>query len=132
MKEEPKLTAEWLMKRGYTFSAAARRLGVSTVQVSQVVHGKRSSRSLEAKLLALPPRKFVCREKISPTRSLNAMKAKQLNFLFVLMARSALSIYNHSIAARIKGLTSDDLHDLDTHCGAIENLARQLRERITH
>lgn len=133
MKEEPKLTAEWLMKRGYTFSAAARRLGVSTVQVSQVVHGKRSSRSLEAKLLALPPRKFVYSEKISPTlpvlesprRERPGMSAQETLDLMEPVAAFVATLCNKYK----KGLTPpENLQQLLNFCRLLEKMARDLTD----
>lgn len=63
--QEQTLSTAWLHAKGWTLAAAARRFGVSTVHVHLVVNGKRESNSLKEKLLALPDRAFLVRERIT-------------------------------------------------------------------
>ncbi|MBQ3144381.1 MAG: hypothetical protein IJB89_07695 [Akkermansia sp.] len=63
--QEQTLSTKWLRAKGWTLAAAARRLCVSTTHVYLVVNGKRESNSLKKKLLALPRRVFIERERIT-------------------------------------------------------------------
>lgn len=55
----------WLYAKGYTVSAAARKIKRSTGHVNQVLHGKRESRAVLAALAALPQRPLRMRERLS-------------------------------------------------------------------
>lgn len=59
------VTREWLINQGWSYAAAARRLGVTTVHVYLVVAGKRKSNTLVRKLLDLPKRPFKLRERVT-------------------------------------------------------------------
>jgi len=59
------LTPSWLLAKGYTIAAAARRIGRSHNHVRMVLYGKRQSRVVLSALAALPPRELNLRERIS-------------------------------------------------------------------
>ena len=58
------ITPEALRAKGWTYAAAARRLGRTTTHVYLVVTGKRHSAELTEKLLALPTGNFEKRERL--------------------------------------------------------------------
>lgn len=64
--QEKTITKQQLYLKGYTISAAARRIGCSAAHVNMVVNGKRTSRSLISRLQALPQRELVLRAKLQP------------------------------------------------------------------
>lgn len=62
--QDESLNAAWLIARGYTISAAARAIGRSHQHVSQVLKGKRYSKTVCAALRLLPARPLVLRERL--------------------------------------------------------------------
>lgn len=59
------VSVEWLYSKGYTISAAARRVHRSANHVSLVLRGRRQSRSIVAALRALPVRRITLRERVA-------------------------------------------------------------------
>lgn len=67
-KKQDDISVEWLYSKGYTISAAARRICRTPNHVSLVLRGKRESLAVSAALRALPARPLmVLREKLQPT-----------------------------------------------------------------
>ena len=64
-KQEQSLTFSWLVAKGYTIAAAARRIGRNHNHVRLVLKGERRSKKTEAALVALPFRPFIGRERIT-------------------------------------------------------------------
>lgn len=62
--QEETLTPSWLADKGYTMSAAARRVKRSVQHVRMILIGARTSPKIEAQLRSLPRRAFVYRERI--------------------------------------------------------------------
>lgn len=55
-----------LYEKGYTISAAARKLKCSKAHFWYVLSGQRESQSLLDRMAALPPRDLVLRERLTP------------------------------------------------------------------
>ena len=63
--QEQTLSFSWLIGKGYTIAAAARRIGRSHNHVRLVLTGERRSKKVVDALIALPNRPLQPREKIS-------------------------------------------------------------------
>lgn len=63
-KQDKSITLEWLYHRGWTLSAAARKINRSKTHVYFVLKGERQSPQLLSKLRALAPRRLVLRERV--------------------------------------------------------------------
>lgn len=67
-KQVEKLSVSWLYSRGYTVSAAARRVSRTTTHVRAILTGQRTSKALENALRKLPPRPMVLRERVTTSK----------------------------------------------------------------
>lgn len=65
MKKQTEISKNWLYGKGYTVSAAARKIRRSQVHVSLVLAGKRESQEVIRLLIALPERPLTLREKVT-------------------------------------------------------------------
>ena len=64
-EQEQSLSSSWLISKGYTIAAAARRIGRSHNHVRLVLLGERRSKKTEEALISLPLRSYVARERIT-------------------------------------------------------------------
>lgn len=65
MKNQHEISKDWLRFKGYTISAAARKIRRSHVHVSMVLDGKRESREVIRLLIELPSRPYIARERLA-------------------------------------------------------------------
>ena len=63
--QDERITNTWLRERGYTVSAAARKIGRNVGHVYRVVKGERKSIAVLNALRSLPQRPFASREAIT-------------------------------------------------------------------
>lgn len=63
--QDERITNTWLRDRGYTVSAAARKIGRNVGHVYRVVKGERKSIAVLNALRSLPQRPFASREAIT-------------------------------------------------------------------
>ena len=64
-KTQAEITVSDLFAKGYTQSSAARRIGYSKGHVHLVLKGERESPEVINRLLALPPRPLILRERLA-------------------------------------------------------------------